>query len=112
MTCCMGCAAVAASCVAAALALAVLAVLFRRFLAAHKRTGAESGPPPSKYVLRGLWGAPPGGGSRGSSGGLDRAGSTTPPTPVASTAGKCLGILCFLDLCELSLCLPVGMDVY
>ena len=34
-------------CVAAALALAVLAVLARRFLAARKRTGAEGGPPPS-----------------------------------------------------------------
>ena len=90
-------AAVAASCVAAALALAVLAVLARRFLTARKRTGAEGGPP-SKYALRGLRGAPPGGGSRASSGVLDRTGSTTPPTPVASTAGGrpctlCLGSL-------------------
>ncbi|KAK9832694.1 hypothetical protein WJX81_001038 [Elliptochloris bilobata] len=83
-------AAVAASCVAAALALAALFLLVRRFLAARKRTGAEGGVSPAKSAqgLWGLWGVPPGGGN----GGLGRAGSITPPTPLASTAGTAAAV--------------------
>lgn len=82
----------AASCAAAALALAALAVLLRRFLAARKRTVAEgSGDLPHKSARRGLRGGQLGGGGGGE---LGRAGSTTLPTPMGSSTASVLALLC------------------